>query len=612
MLTRIHQALLGSPLATGSAGHERLSNVQALAVLSSDALSSVAYATEEILLVLILAGTQAMHLSLPVALGIAALLVVVAFSYHQTIHAYPAGGGAYSVSKDNLGTNLGLIAGAALLIDYVLTVAVSVSAGIAAITSAFPATHPYRVPLALAALAGVTLVNLRGVRESGKVFTIPTYLFVTVTFLLIVTGLVRLLTGSLQPHTSSGANPSTPLQSLTVFLVLRAFASGCTALTGVEAISNGVTVFHKPEPDNAGRTLLWMAAILVTMFLGLTFLANRLNLTPIPGETVISQIARDVFGHNVLYYAVQAATALILLLAANTSYSDFPRLANLIARDDYLPRQLSRLGDRLVYANGILLLATVAATLIVVFRAETHALIPLYAVGVFISFTLSQSGMVVRWLRLQTPGWRRAAVVNAVGAMTTGGVLIVVALTKFVHGAWITFLLILGLALGFRAIHKHYKTVADQLSIAERWPTPMQNHTIIVPVDEVHRGLVKAVRYAQTLRGTLRAVTVAVDPTKSDALAAAWNAAFPDLHLEVLPSPYRSVLDPLLTYINGFIQTEGDYVTVILPEFVPAHPWQGFLHNQTTLDLRRALLAVDDHWHERYRVITNVRFFLTR
>ncbi len=612
MLTALRRTLIGSPLHSERIAHERLTKIQALAVLSSDALSSVAYATEEILLVLVLAGSGALGLSWLISLAIALLLVIVASSYYQTVHAYPTGGGAYSVTRENLGTLPSLVAGAALLTDYVLTVAVSISAGVAAITSAFPGLHPWRVELALAAVAFVTLINLRGVRESGRVFAVPTYFFIATMFLLILTGLARLFLGL--PVTSMPATSVAPAatQGLTIFLVLRAFASGCTALTGVEAISNGVPVFKRPEADNAGKTLLWMAGILVSMFLGITLLVHQFGVTPREGQTVISQLARAVFGLSPLYYAVQAATALILLLAANTSFSDFPRLAMWMARDRFLPRQLANLGDRLVYANGILLLGGLAGLLIILFGASTHALIPLYAVGVFISFTLNQAGMVRRWSKLRTPGWRRAALINGVGAVATGVVLIVVAATKFMHGAWIVLLLLLLMLLAFRAIHSHYKEVAGQLSLAQRWPTPVHRHTVIVPVAGLHRGVLKAVRYAQVLGGDLHVVTVEIDPQETGRLGTRWREVLPEVSLEVLPSPYRSVIAPLLEFIDRFVQDEGDYVTLVVPEFVPARWWHHLLHNETAWLLKLALLYGRRDWRGRFRIITDVPFYLSR
>ena len=611
-MTNMRRIMIGAPLPSARMAHERLNKVQALAVLSSDALSSVAYATEEILLVLVLVGSGALGLAWPVALAISALLLIVAFSYYQTVHAYPAGGGAYVVVRDNLGTLPSLVAGAALLTDYVLTVAVSTSAGVAAITSAFPILYPLRVHLALGAVAFVTVVNLRGVRESGRLFAIPTYFFIATMFLLIVTAVGRLLLGNLVVAEAHPLAVPSAVQGLTIFLILRAFASGCTAMTGVEAISDGVPVFEQPEADNAGKTLLWMAGILVSMFLAITVLARLFGAVPHEGETVVSQLARTVFGTSPPYYAAQAATALILLLAANTSFSDFPRLAMWMARDRFLPRQLSNLGDRLVYANGILLLGGLASFLVIVFGARTHALIPLYAVGVFISFTLNQAGMVRRWFRLRSPGWLRSALINGLGATATGVVLIVVAVTKFVHGAWIILLLIPLLVLGLRAIHRHYEEVADQLSLSRQWPTPVRRHTVIVPVAGLHRGVLKAVHYAQTLGGDLHAVSVEIDPAETERLSARWQEVLPAIPLEVLSSPYRSVVEPLLEFIEHFTEEEGDYVTVVVPEFVPARWWHHLLHNETAWLLKLSLLYARRGWQGRFRIITEVPFYLSR
>lgn len=612
MLTTLRRILIGTPLPTERGIHERLSKVQALAILSSDALSSVAYATEEILLVLVLAGSGALGLSLPIALAIAALLLIVASSYYQTVQAYSSGGGAYIVARENLGTLPSLVAGAALLTAYVLTVAVSVSAGVAAVTSALPALYPWRVALALAALGFVILVNLRGVRESARVFVMPTYFFIFIVFLIILVGLARLLFGSLPLGIPAPIPATTAAQGLTAFLILRAFASGCTALTGVEAISDGVPVFKPPEGINAGKTILWMVGILASMFLGITFLVHQFGVLPQEGETVISQLARMVFGAGPLYYAMQVATALILLLATNTSFSDFPRLAMWMALDRFLPHQLANLGDRLVYTNGILLLGALASMLIVVFQASAHALIPLYAVGVFISFTLNQAGMVRRWFKLRGSGWRRSALINGVGAVTTGAVSVVVAATKFVHGAWMVLLLILFLVQVFRAIRQHYEEVAEQLSLSKPWPVPALKHTVIVPVAGLHRGVVKAIQYAQSLGGDLHVVTVEIDSQETAKILARWQKALPEISLETLPSPYRSVIAPLLKFIDRFVDEEGNYVTVVVPEFVPSRWWHHLLHNQTAWLLKVAFLYARRGWRGRFRIITNVPFYLSQ
>ena len=436
MLTRLRQTFIGAPLPSAGILYERLNKIQALAVFSSDALSSVAYATEEILLVLVVAGTAALELSLPIAVAIVALLAIVATSYYQTIHGYPSGGGAYIVAYDNLGIWPGLTAAAALLIDYVLTVAVSITAGVAAFASAFPVLIPYRVELCLLAIALIAWANLRGVRESGTLFSIPTYGFILLFLTLIATGLIRLFSGTL-PQNSDPVFPTTgeAAAALTLFLVLRAFASGCTALTGVEAISNGIPAFRRPEAENAGKTLIAMALLLGTMFLGISFLARSLAVVPVEQETIVSQIGRQIFGDGPLYLALQVATTLILVLAANTSFADFPRLAAILARDRYLPRQLTNLGDRLVFANGIVTLAILASVLIVLFGGLTHRLIPLYAVGVFLSFTLSQAGIVRHWHKLRGQGWPWKMAVNGLGTVATSVVLGIIVASKFVHGA---------------------------------------------------------------------------------------------------------------------------------------------------------------------------------
>ncbi|MGQ9585313.1 MAG: APC family permease [Anaerolineae bacterium] len=610
MLHSLRRILIGSPLPTRQMIHERLGKVQALAVLSSDALSSVAYATEEILLVLVLAGSGALALTWPVALAIAVLLLIVVSSYYQTIHAYPGGGGAYIVTRENLGTVPSLVAGAALLTDYVLTVAVSISAGVAAVTSAFPVLYPYRVELAVGAIVFITLVNLRGIREAGRVFAVPTYFFITMMFILLAVGVGRVALGQQAAIAAQAAVPPAS-QALTLFLILRAFASGCTALTGIEAIADGVPIFKKPEADNAGRTLLWMAGILVSMFLGITFLARQYYILPLEGETVVSQLGRQVLGNSPAYYLLQAATALILLLAANTSFADFPRLSMWMAQDRFLPRQLANLGDRLVYANGIGLLGLLASALVMIFGASTHRLIPLYAVGVFISFTLSQLGMVCRWLRTRTPGWRHSAAINAVGATATGMVLVVVAATKFLHGAWIILTLIPLLILGFLTIHRHYQVLAEQLSLEQEWPEPVHRHTVIVPIAGLHRGVVKALRYAQVLGGDLHVVTVEIDPEETRHLLERFRKYFPRVCVDVLPSPYRSVVGPLVEYIDRFVDEEDHYVTVVIPEFVPRRLWQHLLHNQTAWLLRFSLRYSRPGWRGRFRIITDVPFYLS-
>jgi len=602
----LKRLIVGAPMPLAQARHERLSKTVALAVFSSDAMSSVAYATEEILLILILAGTAAIHLTVPIALAIAALLVVVSVSYQQTIHAYPSGGGSYIVARANLGPTAGLVAAGALLIDYVLTVSVSVAAGVAALTSAVPWLLTHRVLLGVVFTAAIAYANLRGVRESGRVFAVPTYLFIVTFSVLVGTGLFRWLTGTL-PAAAAAHETVAATQPLTWFLVLRAFASGCTALTGVEAISNGVPAFKHPEARNAAITMGWMAAVLGTLFIGVSVLASALGITPMADETVVSQVARRLFGDGFPYYLVQGSTTLILVLAANTSFADFPRLNSLLARDRYAPRQFRTLGDRLVFSNGILILAGLAAALIVVFGGDTHALIPLYAVGVFISFTLSQAGMVRHWLTDGGGGWRWRLAVNGVGALVTGAVTVVIAVTKFTHGAWIVVLLIPLLVLGFRAIHRHYDTVAHELSLEHLVEEPPVNNTVLVLVGDLHMGVVKALRYAQSLSPSPKAVYVELDPSATARLEERWSKGGCGVPLVVLASPYRSMLRPLLDYIGRIRERDANsVVTIVIPEFVPRRWWQHLLHNQTALLVKGALLF------RRGVVVVDVPFHLHR
>jgi amino acid transporter len=586
---QLKRLLLGSPLPTAQSRHERLGKATALATFASDALSSVAYATEEILLVLILAGSAALSYSLPIALAIAGLIVIVVSSYRETIRAYPKGGGAYIVSKENLGVYAGLVAGAALLIDYVLTVAVSVAAGVAAITSAVPALFPFRVWMCVIAVAAIAVANLRGIRESGKLFAAPTYLFIASMLALIVYGALGAIFDFM------GEAPYAPhppgLEGVGLFLILRAFAAGCTALTGVEAVSDGVPAFKPPEPVNARVVLTWLGVILIALFLGLTYLAYDFGIVPREGETVASQLARHVFGTGLIYYEIQIVTMLILLLAANTAFADFPRLAFFLARDRFIPRQFGTQGDRLVFSNGILILAGLAAALLILFAGDTHALIPLYAVGVFLSFTLSQSGMVRRWLRLRETGWRWRAVLNGIGAVATALVMVTIAVTKFSHGAWIVTLLIPLLVMLFVFMHRHYEDVARQLSLEDfTWPPPMTN-TVLVLVGDLHRGVITALQYAMTLSPSPKAVFVETDPERTRRLEEKWGKWGMGVPLIVLSSPYRSLLGPLLEYVDTLQRLGPNHVvTLVLPEFLPARWWQQILHNQTALLIKGTFL----------------------
>ena len=603
----LKRVLVGPPMPLAQARHERLSKRVALAVFSSDALSSVAYATEEILLILVLAGTAALHYSVPIALAITALLAIVAISYQQTIHAYPSGGGSYIVARENLGSVPGLVAAAALLVDYVLTVSVSVAAGVAAVTSAMPHLAEHKVAIGVGCVAVIALANIRGVRESGRIFAVPTYFFIVSFGILLLEGFYRLATGSL-PATPPPDIPA--VEALTWFLILRAFASGCTAMTGIEAISNGIPAFRPPESRNAAITLGWMAVILATMFVGLTVLADRLGVVPVETETVVSQIARRLHGTGVFYYMIQAATALILVLAANTSFADFPRLSSLLARDRYVPRQFANLGERLVFSNGIMVLGAMAAILLVIFGGETHALIPLYAVGVFISFTLSQSGMVRHWMRDRQPGWRHRAIINGTGAVATGVVTVVIGATKFTHGAWIVVLVIPTLVATFMAMRRHYDDVAEQLSLEGLAAPPELRHTVLIIVGDLHRGVVRAVQYAKTLAAptvAVRAVFVETDPAKTAKLEEKWTRYGLGVPLVILNSPYRSLLRPLVEYLDA-LQAQGDdhMVTVVIPEFLPSKWWQHVLHNQTALLIKGTLLF------RKNTVVVDVPYLLKR
>lgn len=608
----IWRALVGSPLETQRLRHERLTVTKGLAVFGADALSSSAYATEEILRVLVLAGTAAVALVTPVSMAIVLLMAIVAFSYYQTIHAYPSGGGAYIVAHENLGTIPGLVAAAALLVDYILTVAVSISAGVAAITSAIPELYPYRVELALGFIAVITIANLRGVRESGTIFAVPTYSFILAFGGTIAVGVWSWLNGTL-PRTNPGeALP--PAQPLTLFLLLRAFASGTAALTGIEAVSNGVQAFYPPESRNASRVLLLMVALLGSFFLGTSVLAREIGVVPREEETVVSQIARAVFQGGWPYYAVQAATMLILVLAANTAFADFPRLSSILARDRYLPRQLANLGDRLVFANGILLLGITASLLIVVFRATVHNLIPLYMVGVFVAFTLSQAGMVRHWLVDRQRGWTVKLGINAFGALCTAVVGIEVATVKFLDGAWITVFVITAFVLMMRAVHRHYEDVARQLSLEHaKPPRPFRAHKVIVPVNAVHRGILEALRYAKAVSDDVTAVYVEIEPGARQEIERKWERWVPDIPLVVLPSPYRSVVGPILLYLDQVQREAGPdtALTVVLPEFVPRKWWHHLLHNQTALMLKFALLFRQRRLR-RYKVLADVPYYLTK
>ena len=602
----LRRVLLGSLLPSSQASRERLTKVTGLAVLSSDALSSVAYATDAMLAVLVPAGLLAVGATRPLAFLIAALLVIVTFSYRQTIHAYPQGGGAYIVAKDNLGVVPGLVAATALLIDYVLTVSVSVAAGVAAVLSAAPGAGGYRVTLAVMFIALIAWGNLRGVRESGRMFAIPTYVFVVGVGVLLVVAAGRAAIGRFPV---AAAPPQTGVVAgVGLFVLLHAFANGCTAMTGVEAISNGIPAFEPPEADNAAKTLLIMAAILLTMFLGISLLGAALHVVPHEQETVLSQIARAVFGgRNVAYFILQTATMLILVLAANTSYADFPRLASILASDGFAPTQFTHRGDRLAFSNGIIVLTLFAIVLVVIFRGSVFRLIPLYAVGVFLSFTLSQAGMVMHWRRHRESGWRLRALMNGLGAIATAGVLVVFVTTKFREGAWVVIVVIpLGVWL-FLTIARHYAETKRQLSLDAYEPSSDRPDVMVVIVAAMNRETVEAMRYAVKRCQEVRAVHVDLDAVCAAEIRRDWARWGSGATLEVLESPYRSFVEPVLQYVQRVeAERPNRLMTVVLPEVIPHRWWQTLLHNRWSVQLRAALIN-----RPRVTVLTTVAWPLT-
>ena len=600
LMLRAKRLLIGEPLTTAAAAHERLTKVKALAVLSSDALSSVAYATEEILRVLLLAGLGALTLSLPIGSAIVALLLIVGASYRQTIKAYPHGGGSYIVAKENLGTTPALVAGGALLVDYILTVAVSISSAVAAMVSAFPGMHSRLILAGAGFILLITVLNLRGIRESGTIFAVPTYLFLIAIMAMIGLGLARNAATGFEVHQPT-REATVGAGSIGVFLILRAFSSGCAALTGVEAISDGVPAFRSPEWRNARTTLTWMIGILAVTFTGITFLAHQFGAVPMEQaeagyETVVSQIARSVFGGtNAAYYVMQFATMAILVLAANTAYSDFPRLSYFMARDKFMPSQFTFRGDRLAYSFGIVTLGVLSFAVLAAFGGETERLIPLYAVGVFTSFTLSQLGMVVRWQRLREPGWQRSRLLNGLGATATGVVAIVVAFTKFTHGAWMVIVLIPLLVLAFRAIHRHYAIAASELEASGTAATSIRSEDVqlvaVLPIAALNRVTIQTLAYARAITDQVVAVHITDDEAEMVSLHERWEGLRTDVPLVLIESPYRALVGPLVSYIVELQQQNpAATINVILPEYVPSHWWEQVLHNQTALRIKAALL----------------------
>lgn len=592
---RIKRVAIGTPISSEDQEEERLPKSKALAVFSSDALSSSSYATDEILLVLILAGTSALVWSIPIAAAIIALLAVVTFSYRQTIREYPSGGGAYIVARDNFGDVAGVTAAAGLSVGYIMTVAVSIAAGVFAVVSAFPELRDYSVPIAVGAVAIITLLNLRGLRESGTIFAIPTYGFIVAFGLLIVVGFIRLI---IDPGLQAEVDPSwhePGTAGLSAFLILRAFSSGSAALTGVEAISNGIPAFKKPEPQNAATTLMMMAGILGVLFIGITVLANQLGVRHSGEISAPAQIAKTVFdGVPPLFYLIQAFTALILFLAANTAYADFPRLSSILARDRFLPHQFAFRGDRLAFSTGIIVLGATSAGLLVLFRADLNRLIPLYAFGVFLSFTLSQSGMMRHWLHHKGPGWKPSIIINTIGAVTTGLVTIIVGVTKFADGAWIAMLAIIVLAVVLWNIYRHFRNVQSQIEIEAGVmyePGKLYKQAIVVPVDSLNRVVLRTIDYARSLSPHVTAIHITDDMDSGQELRRRWEGAVLDIPLLLINSPYRSFVSPVLSYIDALDKVDpGQYVTVVLPEYRAMYPWQRWLHNQSTQRLKKALL----------------------
>lgn len=610
--------LIGRPLSTADAPHQTIGKTLGLAVFSSDAMSSVAYAPQEMLMILAAAGIGAFGITIPLALAICGLLIILTLSYEQTIHAYPGGGGAYIVARDNLGELPAQTAASALLTDYILTVAVSISSGVAQLASAFPILFPHRVIIAIVLVLFVMVINLRGVKESGITFAIPTYFFIVMMYITIGVGLIRFLSGTLGIVTLAPTDVMalhTTLQPITLFLILKAFSSGTTALTGVEAISNGITAFKIPRSDNAGKTLIMMAVILGSMMFGITFLAHQVGALPSEEETIISQLARTIFDNRGIFYiGIISATTVILVMAANTAFADFPRLSALAAADGFLPRQLTYRGSRLVYSRGIALLSIVACGLIIVTQASVTRLIPLYAIGVFLSFTLSQSGMARRWWKVGhlKPGekkvergstltndrsWLFKMVVNGLGATVTFIVMAVFAVTKFKDGAWFVVILTPALVMVFSSIHRHYSNLAKNLSLVHYSPpNRISYQKVVMPIGGVHQGTLAALRFAKTLSDDITVVHVSTDPVETKRLQEKWELWGDGYRLVVLDSPYRLFIEPLLSYIEELDANKlpNEIITVVVPQFVPKHFWSNWLHTRTADTLRRVLLFHKD------------------
>lgn len=590
MAKSLRERLLGKALATSAIAHERLTNMQGLAIFGADALSSTAYATEEILLVLATVGASLSYISIPIALSIFGLIVLVAISYHQVIHAYPQGGGVYNVASKNLGEYPALIGASSLLIDYTLTAAVSTTAGVAAITSAFPDLFPHRVAIGIIIIIILTWVNLRGIRESGKLFAVPTYIFVLSFLTMIGYGIWRHLTGTFPVAEVTNAALE-PMGALSLLLILRAFAAGCSAMTGIEAVSNGVQAFKNPEAENAARTLRRMAFLLGVIFLGVTLLAFWGKIVPVHDETILSQIARLLFNHSPFYFLIQGATALILILAANTPFADFPRVASQLAKDGYFPRQFLNLGSRLVFANGIMMLSLFSAFLIYVFEGNVHALIPLYAVGVFLGFSISQVGMIKHWLG-EGPGHAKNIAINGIGLVATAVVFVIVFLSKFTHGAWILVPGIFLLISGMKKIKQHYMKVEKALAL-DKNPVPevMPDKTAVILVSRFNVGTLYALKLARSFEPAhIRAVHVAIDEQEGAEVKKQWEKHISDIQIDILQSEFRDLVGPILNYLKEVDkQWKDDSLIVFIPQIASTRWWHYFLHNQTNKRLQLAI-----------------------
>lgn len=609
--------LIGRPLPTASAPHQTVGKMVGLAVFGADALSSIAYAPQETLVILAAAGSQAFGYAFPISLIITLLLAIVTISYQQTIHAYPSGGGAYTVVKENLGTTAALVAGSALMLDYILLAAVAISSGVAQIVSALPFLYEYRVALAVGFLILIAIANLRGVKESGNTFAAPTYFFLGMTVLTVAVGFFKYLTGSLGAVIDPPHMENFHTEPITLFLLLRAFSNGTTALTGVECISNGVKAFKEPRAHNAAVTMIWMSGILGVLFIGMTFLLGQIGAVPAESETVVSQLARTVFeSRGILYIGTILATTIILVLATNTAFADFPRLSAIIAEDGYLPRQLAYRGSRLVFSRGIVTLTAIGAALIIIFNASVTALVPLWAVGVFLSFTLSQAGMARHWWRAGVhkdervleqgdKGWQWKLVINGIGSLCTAIVTLIFAVTKFVDGAWIIVLLLPAIVISFYAVHRHYQALARDLSLDNFGePPPLTRHRVVVPVAGIHRGTLEALQYARSLSNDITAVHILLDPNQREDVEKKWGWWGKGVRLVIIDSPYRTFLEPFLGYVDSVcrVAQPNERLTIVVPQFNPSRPWHNFLHTQTALWLRFALLS------KRGIVITEVPY----